>query len=469
MTTLAVDIRQISPQTDARSSAGTIHDLAHSPHSTAADFAAAPLPGSMKAIVLLRKDETKLRSIPIEQRDLRKSLHHADVTVPEPDGGEVLVAVMAASLNFNGVWSALHEPMSPFHYLSQFARLEPGNAKHNLDYQIIGSDAAGIVVRVGAGVTNCRPGDRVVIHPGVVSGVSVTAYHDAVQDESCRAWGFETNFGALAEFCLVRANQIMPKPAHLTWEEAASLPLVNETVYRMLISQNGARMRLGESVLIWGATGGLGSLAIQYALRAGAWPIAVVSSPDKAALVRRLGCEAVIDRSAEGYVFIKADGQPNLRDLVRFRKKVQSLNGGRDPEIVFEHTGRETFAASVFVAAHGGRVVTCGSTTGYSHQYDNRYLWMHVKSIIGSHGATYHEAWKANDLVCKGLIHPVLSETYPLERAARGIERMRQNRHVGKIGVLCLADRAGLGVEDSAMRQRVGEDHLSLFQGGIPT
>ncbi|MGX5775915.1 crotonyl-CoA carboxylase/reductase [Methylorubrum zatmanii] len=440
-----------------------LRDLILSGEMRAAAFEGVPLPDSMRALILRRQDEAALRDLPAEARDLRRSLHLAKVAVPQPDAGEVLVAVMAAGLNFNTIWSALHEPMSPFRYLGQFAQIEPGNAKHNLDYQIIGSDAAGVVVRVGAGVANCRPGDRVVIHPGVVSGTSVAAYRDALHDPDIKAWGFETNFGGLAEFCLVRANQIMPKPAHLSWEEAASLPLVNETVYRMLISENGARMQLGESVLIWGATGGLGSLAIQYVLRAGGRPIAVVSSHAKADLARALGCEAVIDRSAEGYAFTGADGAPNMRDLLRFRKKVKALNHGREPEIVFEHTGRETFAASVFVAAHGGRVVTCGSTSGYEHAYDNRYLWMHVKSIIGSHGATYHEAWKANDLVCKGVINPVLSQTYTLTEAVAGVERMRGNRHVGKIGVLCLSPREGLGIEDSGLRTLIGEDRLTLF------
>lgn len=462
MTMLILDAPTIRTRPPARE-VGPLLDLILSGETKSDHYASLPVPRRMRALILRREDEAALRRIPVEARALSRSLHHAEVATPEPDAGEVLVAVMAAGLNFNTIWSALHEPMSPFRYLSQFAQIEPGNAKHNLDYQIIGSDAAGVVVRVGPGVYNCRPGDRVVIHPGVISGTSVAAYRDALHDPDIKAWGFETNFGGVAEFCLVRANQILPKPAHLSWEEAASLPLVNETVYRMLISENGARMRLGESVLIWGATGGLGSLAIQYVLRAGGHPIGVVSSREKARLARALGCEAVIDRSAEGYVFTGPDGRPNMRDMLRFRKKVKALNHGREPEIVFEHTGRETFAASVFVAAHGGRVVTCGSTSGYEHSYDNRYLWMHVKSIIGSHGATYHEAWKANDLVCQGVITPVLSRTYPLSDAIAGVECMRGNRHVGKISVLCLAPREGLGIERPEMRVRIGEDRLSLF------
>ncbi len=402
---------------------------------TAADIQALPMPATMKAIVLRREDERRLRALPPEERQHATTLHLADVPVPEPEAGEVLVAVMAASLNYNTLWSARHEPMSPFRYLSQFAQLEAGNAKHNIDYQIVGSDACDVVVRTGPGVGNCKPGDRVVIHPGVVNGASPLAHFDSLRCEDTRAWGFETNFGSLAEFCLVRASQIMPKPEHLSWEEAASLPLVNSTVYRMLVSPNGAAMRLGESVLIWGAAGGLGSLAVQYVLRGGGHPIAIVSSPAKAELVRALGCEAVIDRDAEGYRFTDAEGEPNLRDLVRFRKQVRALNGGRDPDIVFEHTGRETFGASVF---------------------------------IGSHGANYHEACLANDLVCRGLIHPAVSAVHPLSDTLAGVERMRSNRHAGKIAILCQAPRPALGIRNHALRARLGEDRLSLFRRREP-
>lgn len=428
------------------------------------DILRRPLPATMRALVLLREDEQRMRSAPADKRHGFATLHYRDVPVPQPGVGEVLVAVMAASLNYNTLWSARHEPMSPFRYLGQFAQLEAANARHNVDYQVIGSDACGVVVQIGDGVTNCRPGDRVVIHPGVVNPQSPMVHADAVRDDHTRAWGFETNFGSLAEYCLVRASQLMPKPAHLSWEEAASLPLVNGTVYRMLVSDNGARLRLGESVLIWGGVGGLGSLAIQYVLRAGGHPIAVVSSPAKAELARALGCEAVIDRSAEGYRFVAADGSPNMRDMLRFRKQVRSLNHGRDPEIVFEHTGKETFATSVFVAAHGGRVVTCGSTSGFDHGYDNRYLWMHVKSIIGSHGANWYEAWQANDLVCRGLIVPTVSAVFPLAETRQGIEQMRSNTHVGKIAILCQAGQPGQGIEDPALRARVGEQRLMLFR-----
>ena len=219
-----------------------------------------------------------------------------------------------------------------------------------------------------------------------------------MMDPEQRIWGFETNFGGLAELALVKSNQLMPMPAHLTWEEAASPGLVNSTAYRQLVSRNGAGMKQGDTVLIWGASGGLGSYATQFALNGGATPVCVVSSPEKAEIVRRMGAECVIDRSAEGYKFWRDEHTQDPREWKRFGAKIRELTGGDDPDIVFEHPGRETFGASVYVARKGGTIVTCASTSGFMHEFDNRYLWMNLKRIIGSHFANYREAWEANRL-----------------------------------------------------------------------
>ena len=153
-----------------------------------------------------------------------------------------------------------------------------------------------------------------------------------------------------------------------------------------------------------------------------------------------MGVEHVIDRKAEGYQFWTDDGEPDYSEYKRFGKKIRELVG-EDPDIVFEHPGRATFGASVFVAKRGGTIVTCASTTGYCHEYDNRYLWMNLKNILGSHFANYNEAWEANRLVEKGMIHPILSKTYALEGAAQGAYEMHNNLHTGKIGILVNAPR----------------------------
>jgi crotonyl-CoA reductase len=285
-------------------------------------------------------------------------------------------------------------------------------------------------------------------------------HDDTMLDPEQRIWGFETNFGGLAELALVRANQLMPKPAHLTWEEAACPGLVHSTAYRQLVSRNGAAMKQGDVVLVWGATGGLGSYATQLVLGGGGTPVCVVSSPDKAELCRSMGAELVIDRSeatGEGYRFWTDEHTQDPREWRRLGARIRELTGGDDPDIVLEHPGRETFGASVFVARRGGTVVTCASTSGFQHQYDNRYLWMHLKTVVGSHFANYREAWEANRLVTRGRVHPTLSRTYPLERTGQAAYEVHRNLHQGKVGVLCLAPAEGLGVRDPAMRER----HLS--------
>lgn len=121
---------------------------------------------------------------------------------------------------------------------------------------------------------------------------------------------------------------------------------------------------------------------------------------------------------------------------------------------MFEHPGRETFGASVYVARRGGTIVTCASTSGFMHEYDNRYLWMNLKRVIGSHFANYREAWEANRLVRKAMIHPTLSRSYGLEQAGQAAYDVHRNLHQGKVGVLCLAPAEGLGVSDGALRDR---------------
>jgi crotonyl-CoA reductase len=278
-----------------------------------------------------------------------------------------------------------------------------------------------------------------------------------------RIWGFETNFGGLADLTVVKANQLMPKAAHLSWEEAAVNALCNTTAYRMLLSRNGAVMQQGDRVLIWGASGGLGSYAVQHVLNGGGVPVGIVSSPEKAQLLRQLGVEAVIDRKAAGYRFWLDEHTQDELEWRRLGKDVRALVGD-DPEIVFEHPGRQTMGASVFVCKRGGTVVTCAATSGYMVEYDNRHLWMRLKTIKGSHFANYREAWDANQLICEGKVVPTLSVVYPLVEVGEAALRVHHNTHEGKIGVLCLAPHEGLGIDDPELRERVGEERITLFR-----
>ena len=277
-------------------------------------------------------------------------------------------------------------------------------------------------------------------------------HNDTMLDPEQRIWGFETNFGGLAQLAIVKANQLMPKAEHLSWEEAASPGLVNSTAYRQLVSRNGADMKQGDVVLIWGASGGLGSYATQMALNGGAIPVCVVSSAEKADIVRTMGAELVIDRAEEGYRFWKDEQTQDPKEWKRLGAKIRELTNGHDPDIVFEHPGRETFGASVYVTRKGGTIVTCASTSGYMHEFDNRYLWMNLKSIVGSHFANYREAWEANSLIRRGLIHPTLSKTYAMDEVGQAALDVHRNAHQGKVGVLTLAPEQGLGVSRPEMR-----------------
>jgi crotonyl-CoA reductase len=231
----------------------------------------------------------------------------------------------------------------------------------------------------------------------------------------------------------------------------------------MLVSHNGAHMKQGDIVLIWGATGGLGGYAVQYVLNGGGIPIGVVSSPDKAAILTEMGCQAVIDRKAAGYRFWADLHTQDESEWRRFGKDVRALVG-EDPNIVFEHPGRQTMGASVFVCARGGMIVTCAATSGYMIEYDNRHLWMKLKTIKASHFANYKEAWEANRLIAKGMIQPIVSATYPLEQTGEAAHQVHYNLHEGKIAVRCLAPAEGMGIDDPELRDQVGEDKITLFR-----
>jgi crotonyl-CoA reductase len=410
--------------------------------------------------VTVHADETEMfDGVEHREKDPRRSLHVDYVPTPELGPGEALVAVMASAINYNTVWTSIFEPMSTFGFLRRYGRTSPMASRHDLPYHIVGSDLAGVVLRTGDGVHAWKPGDEVVAHCLSVELEHPDGHNDTMLDPEQRIWGFETNFGGLAEVALVKSNQLMPKPAHLTWEEAACPGLVNSTAYRQLVSRNGAGMKQGDTVLIWGASGGLGSYATQFALNGGATPVCVVSSPEKAEICRQMGAELIIDRTAEDYRFWKDEHEQDPSEWKRFGATIRELTGGDDPDIVFEHPGRETFGASVFVARRGGTIVTCASTSGFNHVYDNRYLWMNLKRIVGSHFANYREAWEANRLIARGKIHPTLSRVHPLEETGQAAYEVHCNAHQGKVGVLCLAPEEGLGVRDHALRER----HLSAI------
>ena len=393
-----------------------------------ADISVEPgtLPEKMTAWVIRQEREGE----PIDAFQLE------EIEVPEPGAFEVTVRVMAAGVNYNNVWAALGQPVSVFRYHPEE------------DHHIGGSDASGIVWKVGTGVTRWAPGDEVIIHCNQASYEDVEVHGlDPLAAPSQKIWGYETSWGSFAQFTKVQAQQLIPKPKNLTWEEAASYGLVYFTAYRMLVDQCG--LQAGHKVLIWGAAGGLGVFAVQLCAAAGAECVGVVSSKDKGDLVMQLGATGYIDRNEFKGMMRKGGESPEeekerFKESRRFGKAVKEVLGDA-PDIVFEHVGQATFPTSVFVLKPFGKVVICAGTTGFDLDFDVRYLWMRQKQIIGSHFANAYQCHKANELIEQGVIRPVLWRTMGFDGVAKAHQLMRDNEHLGKISILVGAETEGLG------------------------
>lgn len=357
------------------------------------------------------------------------------VAVPHIGANDVLILVMAAGVNYNGVWAALGQPFSVLDL-------------HDDPYHITGSDASGIVWAVGSNVTKWRVGDEVVAHCSQVDGDDEECNGgDPMLSPSQRIWGYETTYGSFAQFARVRATQLMPRPRHLTWAASACYTLTLATAYRMLFGHKPHALSPGQSVLVWGAAGGLGTMAIQLAALAGARAVAVVSDESKASFVKSLGAVGVINRSdfscwgAPPSVDSALDYALYIDSVKKFGKAIwDALGEKRDVDMVFEHPGRNTFAASCYVVKRGGMVVFCAATSGYDLTCDARYVWMRQKRIQGSHFASLKEAAQANRLVMSGRIDPCLSEVFPWERLPEAHAKIRANQHLpGNMAVLVQA------------------------------
>jgi crotonyl-CoA carboxylase/reductase len=274
-------------------------------------------------------------------------------------------------------------------------------------------------------------------------------------------WGYETTWGSFAQFTKVQAQQLLPKPANLAWEEAASYGLTYFTAYRMLF--NRCNLQAGQKVLIWGAAGGLGVFATQLVKAAGGESVGVVSSDEKGELVKQLGAVDYINRN-EFAGMMRRGGESADEEKERFKvsrafsKRVREILG-EPPDIVFEHVGQATFPTSVLTVKTFGKVVICGATSGYNLDFDVRYLWMRQKEILGSHFANAWECNLANHLIETGQIRPVLWRTMGFDGVAEAHQLMKDNKHLGKISILVGATEEGQGKTaegPGAIRAEVG-------------
>ncbi|MDJ1157425.1 crotonyl-CoA carboxylase/reductase [Chelatococcus sp. SYSU_G07232] len=358
---------------------------------------------------------------------------------------EVLVLVMAAGVNYNGVWAALGEPISVLDV-------------HKNPFHVAGSDAAGIVWAVGSKVKRWKVGDEVVVHCNQDDGDDEECNGgDPMFSPSQRIWGYETPDGSFGQFCRVQSRQLMPRPKHLTWEESACYTLTLATAYRMLFGHPPHAIRPGDNVLVWGASGGLGVFGVQLCAAAGANAIGIISDETKRDYVLGLGAKGVINRKEFScWGQLPKVNSPEYAawqtEARKFGKAIWDITGKKDVDIVFEHPGEQTFPVSTLVVKRGGMVVFCAGTTGFNLTFDARYVWMRQKRIQGSHFAHLKQASAANQFVVDRRIDPCMSEVFPWDKIPLAHMKMWKNLHApGNMAVLVNAPRAGLRTFDDVL------------------
>ncbi len=372
------------------------------------------------------------------------------VEVPQLKLDEVLVAVMAAGVNYNNVWAALGYP------IDVIAARQKRGAPADENFHIGGSDASGIVYQIGSEVSHLKVGDEVVIHCGTWDAKDpwILTGKDPMLAPSQQIWGYETNWGSFAQFAKAQAHQCLKKPEHLSWEEAACYMLVGATAYRMLHHWQPHTVQKDDVVLIWGGAGGLGAMAIQIVKAAGGLPIAVVSSDDKIDYCKQLGAVGVINRKHFEHwgSLDKSINEPGVfvewtKAVRQFGKAIWDIAGkGNNPRIVFEHPGQSTIPTSMFICETGGMVVICAGTTGYHASVDLRYLWMRQKRLQGSHFANDDNCNAFNDLLLQKKIDPCLSRCFTWQETGLAHQIMRDNQHPpGNMAILVGAQKPNQG------------------------
>jgi crotonyl-CoA carboxylase/reductase len=369
------------------------------------------------------------------------------IEVPEIGPHEALVAVMAAGVNFNNVWAARGVPVD----------VTKGQARWGepTDFHIVGSDASGVVWAVGSDVTNVQVGDRVIVHAGQwnLDDPHVLAGGDPGLAASFRVWGYDSCWGSCSQFVKVQAHQCLPKADFLTWEEAAAPTLTGATAYRMLHGWPPHTVQPGDVVLVWGGSGGLGSLAVQLVKEAGGRAVAVVSSDEKGEYAKSLGAEGYVNRTAFDHwgvppAWDSPDWKGWFEGAKAFGKAIWDVLGEKkSPRIVFEHPGQDTIPTSNFVCDRGGMIVICAGTTGYDTMIDVRYLWFMQKRYQGSHLFNDDQAAAFNDLVTEGKIQTTLGGTYKYEQTGE-VHQLMGDGKLPEGNVAILVDAPAEGLKD---------------------
>jgi len=324
-------------------------------------------------------------------------LRYTDAPEPSIDAYEVLVRVRACALNHLDLWLRRGIPGVPI------------PLPH-----IPGSDIAGEVAKVGEKVKGIKVGERVLLQPGISCGHCAQCL--AGEDNKCREY---TLFGQMvdggcAEYVKSPAANVVPIPEGLSFEEAAAFPLVSLTAWHMLITR--AQLKPAETVLVLGAGSGVGGAAIQIAKAAGARVIATAGTKEKVLKGKELGADSMILHSEN--------------DIA---KETKRMTNGRGVDVVFEHVGQATWEQSVRSMAAGGRLVTCGATTGYDGRIDLRFLFTRQLSILGSFMGSKAELFSALELLRRGLLKPIVDVVMPLAECAAAHQRLENREQFGKI------------------------------------
>ena len=338
-----------------------------------------------------------MKAVVFEQHGGPEVLQYRE-DVPEPTAGsfEVRVRVRAASVNYLDVWTRKGLP---------YTIAMP---------HILGNDGAGVIDQVGPGVTHLNVGDEVVLSPGAgCNHCRACLDGDDMLCLSYDLFGLRKQ-GTYAEFVVAPARNAFPKPSQLSFEEAASMPLVFLTAWHMLVTR--AQVRPGEFVLILAAASGVGTAAVQIAKLCGAYVIAAASTEEKLRRVRELGADATV----------------NYRER-DFAGVARELTGGRGLDCVVETVGKDTWAKSLHSLRRGGRVVTCGTTSGAFVEQDIRYLYRQHLSILGSSMGTHREMRSILDLIGQGKLRPVIHSVLPLREAAEAHRTLAARAQFGKV------------------------------------
>ncbi len=370
--------------------------------------------------------------------------------IPTPAMGpkDVLVYVMATGINYNNVWAALGYPVDVI-----ADRQKKGEPE---DFHAGGSDCSGIVWAIGDQVTEVAVGDEVVVHSGWWHPEDpwVLAGKDPMLAPATRIWGYQTNYGSYCQFARAQSHQCQPKPKHLTWEEASCYMLCASTAYRMLMGWPPNIVDPGDVVLVWGAAGGLGSMATQIVAARGGKPVAVISDEDKRQFCLDNGAVGVINRNDFDHWGRMPDtASPEwgawMKGARAFGKAIWEAVGERkSPRIVFEHPGEATLPTSGFVCDIGGMVVICAGTTGYNVTLDLRYHWMMQKRLQGSHLSNDEQAAAINQLIIERKVDPCLSDTFTFDEIGHAHQLMHENKHpYGNMSCLVNATGTGQGAQ----------------------